>query len=172
MRESEESQENYKGVDGRQDDLRRRHRTVMRGNCQEHGDVNRHFTDTGKGVWPFASNGERRILPIWSPGPPILVARGVHRAGPMARAKREKMRKGEHSVNRPPSKPFRCEVVSETVTIALRRRTSLEGNNQLFVRCSELDCQYIDANEPPCPVTLDLFADEVRERQRRREESH
>src|SRR5215470_7254006 len=32
----------------------RRPRTVMRGHCQEHGDVNRHFTDTGKGVWPFA----------------------------------------------------------------------------------------------------------------------
>jgi len=74
-------------------------------------------------------------------------------------------------VSSPPSKPFRCEVVSETVTIALRRRTSLDENNPLFVRCSELDCQYIDANEPPCPLTLDLFADEVRERQRRREES-
>src|SRR5262245_54609527 len=32
----------------------RRPRTGMRGHCQEHGDVNRHFTDTGKGVWPFA----------------------------------------------------------------------------------------------------------------------
>ena len=74
-------------------------------------------------------------------------------------------------MSRPPPKPFRCEVVSETVTIALRRRASLDGINQLFVRCSELDCQYIDANEPPCPLTLDLFADEVRERQRQREES-
>lgn len=72
-------------------------------------------------------------------------------------------------MSRPPPKPFRCEVVSEIVTIALRRRASLD--NQLFVRCSELDCQYIDANEPPCPLTLDLFADEVRERQRQREES-
>ena len=90
---------------------------------------------------------------------------------PVPREAWENAGKGEHSVNRPPSKPFLCEVVSETVTIALRRRTSLEGNNQLFVRCSELDCQYIDANELPCPLTLDLFADEVRERQRRREES-
>ena len=73
-------------------------------------------------------------------------------------------------MNRSPSKPFRCEVVSETVTIALRRRTSLDGSNTLFVRCSELDCQYVDANEPPCPLTLDLFAEEVRERQARRQE--
>ena len=54
-------------------------------------------------------------------------------------------------MNRPPSKSFRCEVVSETVTIALRRRASLDGNNELYVRCSELDCQYIDGEQPPCP---------------------
>jgi len=68
-------------------------------------------------------------------------------------------------VNRPPSKSFRCDVVSETVTIALRRRTVFGGKGKLFIRCSESDCQYIDANEPPCPLTLDLFADEVRERE-------
>ena len=35
---------------------------------------------------------------------------------------------------RMPSKPFRCNVVSETVTIALRRRTSFGGvNGKLFV---------------------------------------
>ena len=66
---------------------------------------------------------------------------------------------------RPPSKPFRCDVVSETVTISLRRRTPFGGKSQLFVRCSEVDCQYVDANEPPCPLTLDLFGDEVRERE-------
>lgn len=67
-------------------------------------------------------------------------------------------------MTRPPSKPFRCDVVSETVTISLRRRTPFGGKNELFVRCSEVDCQYVDANEPPCPLTLDLFAAEVQER--------
>ena len=67
-------------------------------------------------------------------------------------------------MTRPPSKPFRCDVVSETVTISLRRRTPFGGTTQFFVRCSEVDCQYVDANEPPCPLTLDLFAAEIAER--------
>ncbi len=74
-------------------------------------------------------------------------------------------------MNRPPSKSFRCEVVSETVTITLRRRTPFGGKGELFVRCSESDCQYVDANEPPCPLTLALFAAEVREREAPRSES-
>lgn len=73
-------------------------------------------------------------------------------------------------MNRPPSKPFRCEVVSETVTISLRRRTPFGGKGELFIRCSEVDCQYVDANEPPCPLTLDLFAAEVQEREAPRRE--
>ncbi len=71
-------------------------------------------------------------------------------------------------MDRPPPKSFRCDVVSETVTITLRRRTVFGGKGQLFIRCSESDCQYIDANEPPCPLTLDLFADEVQEREAQR----
>lgn len=65
---------------------------------------------------------------------------------------------------RPPAKPFYCTVVSETVSISLRRRTSLVGRGKLFVQCSESDCQYVEANEPPCPLTLDLFAAEIAER--------
>jgi hypothetical protein len=72
-------------------------------------------------------------------------------------------------VNRPPLKSFRCDVISETVTIALRRRLVFGGRGELFVRCSESDCQYVDANEPPCPLTLHLFADEVREREAQRQ---
>ena len=68
-------------------------------------------------------------------------------------------------MSRSPLKSFRCDVISETVTIALRRRAVFGGKGELFVRCSEVDCQYVDANEPPCPLTLGLFADEVRERE-------
>jgi hypothetical protein len=38
------------------------------------------------------------------------------------------------------------------------------GRGALFVRCSEKDCQYVDANEPPCPLTLALFAAEISQR--------
>ena len=66
---------------------------------------------------------------------------------------------------RMPSKSFRCDVVTETVTIALQRRIALGGTKgKLFVRCSERDCQYVDANEPPCPLTLALFTNAIRER--------
>lgn len=66
---------------------------------------------------------------------------------------------------RMPSKSFRCNVVSETVTIALQRRISLGATKgKLFVRCSERDCQYVDANELPCPLTLELFSAEIHDR--------
>jgi hypothetical protein len=68
--------------------------------------------------------------------------------------------------SRPPPKPFHCDVVSEDVTIALRRRRSLDGRGDMFVQCSEVDCQYVDTNLPPCPLTLDLFAAEIAERQK------
>ena len=56
-----------------------------------------------------------------------------------------------------PTKSFSCGIVSESVTITLRRRRLMGGDGKLFVQCSEVDCQYVDANEPPCPLTLDLF---------------
>ena len=61
-------------------------------------------------------------------------------------------------------------MISETVSITLRQRTSLRGDGKLFVQCSEQDCQYVDANEPPCPLTLDLFAAEIAARERERQE--
>ena len=67
-----------------------------------------------------------------------------------------------------PSKSFDCSVISETVSIALRQRTSLGTERTLFVQCSESDCQYVDANEPPCPLTLQLFAAEIQEREAQR----
>lgn len=66
---------------------------------------------------------------------------------------------------RMPSKSFSCSVVSETVTIALQRRVSSgPARGKLFVRCSEHDCQWVDTNEPPCPLTLELFSAEIQER--------
>lgn len=67
-------------------------------------------------------------------------------------------------MSRMPSKVFSCHVVSEAVTITLRRRSAFGGKGKLFVRCSEKDCQYVDANEPPCPLTLALFAAEINAR--------
>jgi hypothetical protein len=67
-------------------------------------------------------------------------------------------------MSRFPSKSFECDVISQRVSIALRRRTALSGKGKLFVHCNETDCQYAGANEPPCPLTLDIFAAEIRDR--------
>lgn len=79
-------------------------------------------------------------------------------------------REKRNTVPRTPTKSFQCNVVSETVSISLRRRQSLGGNGKLFVRCSELECQHIDTNEPPCPLTLALFEAEIAERMAQRAE--
>lgn len=54
--------------------------------------------------------------------------------------------------------------------MSLRRRRSLLGKGDLYVQCSEMDCQYVDTNTPPCPLTLELFAAEIAARERERQE--
>ncbi len=76
-------------------------------------------------------------------------------------------------MSRAPKKSFRCTVVSETVSISLTRRRRFSERDDLFVQCSESDCQYVDANVPPCPLHLGLFAEEIESRTaRRRAESN
>ncbi len=65
-------------------------------------------------------------------------------------------------------KRFYCPTMGEDVLIALRRRLSGAGSVSLFVQCSESDCQHADANEPPCPLSPDLFASEILARRARR----
>jgi len=77
---------------------------------------------------------------------------------------------GARSVPRVPTKVFGCNVISQTVHISLRRRPLVGGNGKLFVHCSERDCQYVDSNEPPCPLALDQFAAEIQERMAQRAE--
>ena len=56
-------------------------------------------------------------------------------------------------------KDYFCSVVSEDVEIALKNKPSLglESRKELFVFCNQLECQYIDLNQSPCPLRLDLF---------------
>jgi hypothetical protein len=60
-------------------------------------------------------------------------------------------------------KDYFCTVVSEDVEIALRNKPSLslESKHELFVQCNQLECQYIDLNQSPCPLRLDLFGEEI-----------
>jgi len=67
-------------------------------------------------------------------------------------------------------KDYFCTVVSEDVEIALKNKPSLshKSKNGLFVQCNQLECQYVDLNESPCPLRLDLFAEEIEKREEKR----
>jgi hypothetical protein len=59
-----------------------------------------------------------------------------------------------------------CALVSEGVEIALKNRASFsrESKTDLFVQCNQLECQYVGLNQSPCPLRLDLFAEEIEKR--------
>jgi len=63
-------------------------------------------------------------------------------------------------------KDFFCAVVSEDVEIVLKNKApiSRESKTEMFVQCNQLDCQYVDFNRSPCPLSLDLFAEEIEKR--------
>ena len=67
-------------------------------------------------------------------------------------------------------KDYFCTVVSEDVKIALKNKPFLtrESKNELFVQCNQLECQYVDLNQSPCPLRLDLFAEEIETREKER----
>ena len=67
-------------------------------------------------------------------------------------------------------KDYFCVVVSEDVKIALRNKPSLscKTSNELFVQCNQLECQYVDLHQSPCPLSLDLFAEEIEKRENKR----
>ena len=67
-------------------------------------------------------------------------------------------------------KDYFCTLVSEDVKIALKNKPSLsrKSNNELFVQCNQVECQYVDRNQSPCPLRLDLFAEEVEKREKNR----
>jgi len=67
-------------------------------------------------------------------------------------------------------KKYYCTVVSEDVEIALKNKTSLglESKNEPFVQCNQLECQYVDLNQSPCPLRLDLFTEEIEKREEKR----
>ncbi len=65
-------------------------------------------------------------------------------------------------------KDYFCTVISENVKIVLKNKRSFsrESKNELFVQCNQLECQYVDLNQSPCPLRLDLFAEEIEKREK------
>jgi hypothetical protein len=70
-------------------------------------------------------------------------------------------------------KNYFCTVVSEDVEIALRNKASLgrKYKKELFVLCNQSECQYVNLNQPPCHLRLDLFAEEIEKREEKLRDS-
>jgi len=69
-------------------------------------------------------------------------------------------------------KDYFCSVVPEYVEIVLKNKSSFipKSTKQLFVQCNQLECQYVDLNQPPCLLRLDLFVEEIEKRNEKRRE--
>ncbi len=65
-------------------------------------------------------------------------------------------------MSRHSAREFRCDVVSETVLIRLRRLTGFGRPRGYFVQCNQTECQYVDENKPPCPLHIGMFSEEIR----------
>ena len=70
-------------------------------------------------------------------------------------------------------KDYFCAVVFEDVEIVLKNKHSLgpKPANELFVQCNQSECQYVDLNQSPCPLSLDLFAEEIEKREEKRRDN-
>lgn len=58
------------------------------------------------------------------------------------------------------AREFWCPVVSEPVLIRLTRPAGFRPTGY-FVRCNQTECQYVEANAPPCPLHVGMFRDEI-----------
>lgn len=65
-------------------------------------------------------------------------------------------------MRRAQARKFWCHVVSEAVLIRLTRPGGLGRLSTYFVQCNQADCQYVEANQPPCPLHVGMFSDEIR----------
>ena len=65
-------------------------------------------------------------------------------------------------MSRSRAREFECPVVSETVSIRLKRSTGFGRAPTYFVQCNQTDCQYVEENKPPCPLNVSMFAEEIR----------
>jgi hypothetical protein len=52
--------------------------------------------------------------------------------------------------------------MAEWVSIRLAWRFGHTGRGAHFVQCNQTDCQYASNNEPPCPLSVVMFLDELK----------
>jgi hypothetical protein len=52
-----------------------------------------------------------------------------------------------------------CEIARAVVDVTLRSGRGFHEAGRPYVRCDERDCQYVDRNEPPCPLRVGMFSE-------------
>ena len=67
-------------------------------------------------------------------------------------------------------KDYYCAVISEDVKIILKTKRTMSNtvDKKLYVQCDQSECQYVDSNQSPCPLELQLFDDEIKKREENR----
>jgi hypothetical protein len=54
---------------------------------------------------------------------------------------------------------FPCAIAGKPVEIVLRSGAGLLESGRPYMRCSERECQYVDLNQPPCPLRPEMDDD-------------
>ena len=54
---------------------------------------------------------------------------------------------------------FSCSIAGRSVSIVLRSGQGLLEDGVPYVWCAERDCQHVDRNAPPCPLSTTMFED-------------
>jgi hypothetical protein len=57
------------------------------------------------------------------------------------------------------SRSLPCSIADKVVNITLRHGSGVHEPAKLYVRCEERDCQYVDLNQAPCPLRVEMFDD-------------
>ena len=72
------------------------------------------------------------------------------------------------------SRSFDCRAIREVVQIHLRNQRvgGFGGHESSFVQCDQAECQYVDENRAPCPLRIEMFADEIKARDERTRQRH
>jgi len=102
--------------------------------------------------------------------PHFLDGEFVHRTIAVSNSQQDLLKGRVKTLANFKGKKYFCTVVSEEIEIALKSKPSLgfQSESELFVQCNQSECQYVDLNQFPCPLRLDLFAEEIERREKKR----
>jgi CheY-like chemotaxis protein len=63
-----------------------------------------------------------------------------------------------------PGRFIPCPIAGTTIFASWRRGGKYLEPSRAYIRCSERDCQYVDLNTPPCPLSVEMVQDDSFER--------